>query len=200
MSCFNKIDAYNVCMDTKTAIKFLNFMTDSQILHFGLADMRLWTKNAESDESLRKSIRRHCGTGLFLRVCKDVYVNGLNNPFTRNPYARYCLANALRPHANNWESLESRLSQLGVISQVPNRLTFMTTGRAGIVRTALGTFEFSHAPAGLVPDVRIFEETGILHATAEQAWKDLRFVNRNLDLVDMEALEDEIVQERAYAA
>lgn len=186
-------------MNTKTAIQFLNFMTDAGILCFGIGDMRLWTKNAESVESLRKSLKRHCETGLFLRVHKDVYVNGLNNPFKRNPYARYCLANALRPHSNNWESLESRLSQLGVISQVPNRLTFMTTGKAGIVKTALGSFEFSHAPAGLVPDVTLFEETGVMHATANQAWKDLKFVNRNIDLVDMEALAEEIEREETHA-
>lgn len=197
---FFKLMPYYPRMDIKTAIQFLNFLTNAGILCFGIAEMRLWTKNAENVESLRKSIRRHCETGLFLRVHKDVCVNGLNNPFAANPFARYCLANALRPHANNWESLKSRLSQLGIISQVSNRLTFMTTGKAGVIRTVLGTFEFSHAPAGLIPDVRLFEETGILHATAEQAWKDLKLMNRNLDLVDMKTLKEEIEREKAHAA
>lgn len=187
-------------MNTKTAIQFLNFMTDNDILYFRIADLRLWTKGRENNESLRKSIGRHCGTGLFLRICKDIYANGLNNPFKRNPYARYCLANALRPRSNNWESLESRLSQLGIISQIPNRLTFMTTGKSGIVNTAVGTFEFSHSPAGRIPDVRLFEETGILHATAKQAWDDLQFVGRNIDLVDMDALREEIEDEEINAA
>lgn len=178
-------------MDTKNAIKFLNFLTANDILGFGLPDLRLWTRRAESDDSLRKSIKRHCETGLFLHVCKDFYVNGLNNPFIRDPYAVYRLANVLRPRANNWESLESRLSHLGVISQIPNRLTFMTTGKAGIERTALGIFEFSHSPLKRLPDT-VLLGTGILHATAAQAYEDLRFVGRNLGLVDMEELKDRI--------
>lgn len=187
-------------MNTKSAIQFLNFLTDNGVPFFRLSDMRLWVKGKETDDVLRKSIKRHCAAGLFLCICKDVYANGLNNPLRRDPFARYRLANALRPHDNNWESLESRLSQLGIISQIPNRLTFMTTGKSGIVKTAAGTFEFSHSPLKRLPDVRIFSETGILHATAEQAWKDLQFVGRNLDLVDMDALREEIEDEKQQAA
>lgn len=186
-------------MDTKSAIQFLNFLTDNSVPFFRLSDLQLWLRGKESDDTLRKSIKRHCATGLFQRIYKNIYLNGLNSPFKRNPYIRYCLANVLRPHDNNWESLESRLSQMGVISQVPNRLTFMTTGKPGTITTAMGTFEFSHSPLNRLPDVRIFSETGIFHATAEQAWKDLQFVGRNLDLVDMDALQEEMDEEKRQA-
>lgn len=186
-------------MDTKTAISFLNFLTDNQVPFFRLGDLRMWTRGKESYDVLRKSMKRHCETGLFFRIWKDVCTNGLNNPYKRYPFLHYALANVLRPKCFNWESLESRLSQLGVISQVPNRLTFMTTGKSGVEETSIGIFEFSHSPPKRLPDVRLFEETGILHATAEQAWKDLKFVGRNTGLVDMEALEEEIEEDKSEA-
>lgn len=185
-------------MDAKTAIKFFDFINNTGILFFRLSDLRLWPENTESDDSLRESIKHYCAAGLFLRVCDGIYINGLVNPFQKNPFARYSLANELRPNSKNWESLESRLSDIGIISQVPNRLTFMTTGKAGIEKTALGTFEFSHAPVNFDPDVRFLEETGSFHATASQAWKDLQFVNRNTDLVDLEALGEAIEEEKNF--
>lgn len=184
-------------MDTKEAIGFLNHLTKDQVPFFGLNDLRIWTRDRETPDALRKSIRRHCALGLFRRIYKDIYVNGLNDPFRQDIFLAYKLANMLRPGENNWESLESRLSQLGVISQVPNRLTFMTTGRSGVMTTAVGTFEFSHSPRGRLPDIRYYADTGILHATARQAWEDLRFVGRNTWMVDMERLEEEIADEKA---
>lgn len=187
-------------MNTETAIEFLNFLTSEGVLYFGLQDLRLWTKKQETDDALRKSLKRHTKIGLFKKVWENIYINGLNNPYDNDAFSHYQLSSALRPREYTWESLESRLSQLGVISQIPNRLTFMTTGKSGVVETILGTFEFSHVPDEYLPDIRLFSETGILHATAKQAWKDLQYINRNLDLVDMERLEEAIEEEEKESA
>lgn len=184
-------------MDTKEAIKFLNHLTENEIYFFGLNDLRLWTRDRESPDALRKSIRRHCAIGLFSKIYKDIYVNGLNNPLDRDIFLGYRIAPMLRPGENTWESLESRLSDLGIISQVSNRLTFMTTGKAGIVRTTVGTFEFSHSPRKRLPELSYCAATGILHATAKQAWEDLQFIDRNVGMVDLERLEEEIEDEQA---
>ena len=54
------------------------------------------------------------------------------------------VAKAMRRGEYNYVSLESALSEYGVISQIPMRLTVMTTGRKGEVNTPFGTIEFTH--------------------------------------------------------
>ena len=184
-------------MNTKEAINFLQYLTKNKTSFFGLNDLRLWTRDRESLDALRKSLRRHCELGLFKKIYKDIYINALNSPFKNDLFVGYRLAVMLRPGEFTWESLESRLSQLAIISQVPNRLTFMTTGKSGLVKTAMGTFEFSHSPRKRLPKVKYFPDTGILHATAQQAWEDLQFVDRNTWMVDLERLEEEIADEQA---
>lgn len=55
--------------------------------------------------------------------------------FSSDGYTIEHIAKALRPEKYNYVSLESILSEYGVISQIPmDRLTVMTTGREGIWR------------------------------------------------------------------
>jgi len=55
------------------------------------------------------------------------------------------IAKALRRGEYNYVSLESILSEYGLISQIPmDRLTVMTTDRSGIYKTPYGVIELTH--------------------------------------------------------
>lgn len=89
-------------------------------------------------------------------------------------------------------SLESRLSELGLISQIPGVLTVMTSGRSGRIETAFGAIEFTHTErevSALIDAGQVVwdESRGIHLATAERACSDLKRVGRNLDLLSLQA-------------
>ncbi len=84
---------------------------------------------------------------------------------------------------------------MGVISQIPvDRVTFMTTGREGEARTPYGVIEFTHcklAWSRILPNL-IARDDGLAPLASKQwAYRDLKAVGRNLDLVDMDELEDD---------
>ena len=71
--------------------------------------------------------------GVLMRAVSGVYVNALSaNGFT---HTLENIAKAMRRGEYSYVSLESALSEYGVISQIPMRLTIMTTGRKGEVTT-----------------------------------------------------------------
>jgi hypothetical protein len=92
----------------------------------------------------------------------------------------------LRPWDFKYLSLESALSEAGVISQIPSRLTLMTTGRTQTFATPYGIIEFVHTaqkPEDLRHQVVWDNRKGFPVATAKRALGDLKHVRRNLDLV-----------------
>ncbi|MCJ8272078.1 MAG: hypothetical protein MJK04_22115, partial [Psychrosphaera sp.] len=102
------------------------------------------------------------------------------------------VAVALRRGEYNYVSLESALSEYGVISQIPNdRITIMTTGRKGTYDTPWGTLEFTHTKrsvSDIVDNIHTVERP-LRMASVQAAWRDLKRVGRNTHLVDMEILE-----------
>ncbi len=101
---------------------------------------------------MEKSLQRMVADGLLQRVAKGLYVDPA-------AASRRCgwmieeIAKALRPGHMSYVSLESMLSEFGVISQVPmNRITVMTTGAGGIAETPYGDIEFTHTSRSL-PDI-----------------------------------------------
>lgn len=132
----------------------------------------------------RNALTAHTRSGLLVRVARGLYVN---------PRARSLpgdVLSALVPHIRPWESnyvsLESALSEAGWISQIPSRLTVMTTGRTQTFDTPWGVIEFVHtARRGKdLCDGVVFDDRRRIHlATPQRAWRDLKRVGRNLDLV-----------------
>ena len=85
-------------------------------------------------------------------------------------------------------SLESQLSYLGVISQIPmSYLSVMTTGRSGTFTTDYGTIEFTHTNreiSSLEDGVYFDDEIGMFRANEKRAIADLKRVGRNMDMVE----------------
>jgi predicted transcriptional regulator of viral defense system len=128
--------------------------------------------------------------GVLEKVCRGVW------SFPKSKYysttdLRY-LPHLLRQTAINYISLESVLSKHSIISQLMfDYLTVMTTGRGGKFQTPMGTLELIHTkrdPLTLLTETFVIENVPIREATIERAWKDLKNVGRNLDMVDIEEL------------
>ena len=145
----------------------------------------------ETGHALQATLRRLVRSGVVSRAARGVYVYLLDP--TPRPNLVERLAVALRRGHYNYISLESALSEHGVISQIPiDRVTVMTTGRSGEYRTPWGVIEFTHTKRGVAQILENTQQGRVLRvASPEMAWRDLKRVGRNTHLVDMEALSDD---------
>lgn len=147
----------------------------------------------ESEDSLKMSLRRHVKSGLLKQIKKGLYANDRARcaPSDKLP----ALVSFLKPGDINYLSQESRLSQLGVISQMPlNYLSVMTRGSTQTFKTPYGEVQFTHTkrPMAFILDhTTVDAETGLLMADDYLALKDLMRSNRTTrDLVDEQKKKD----------
>ena len=148
-----------------------------------------------SKSALNALLSRAHRSGLLERVTKGIYV------YSKVDYPRglqlYHAAARLRADHLNYISLETALSDAGVISQVPVAwVTLMSSGRSHTVACGrFGTIEFVHTErrardlsGRLVYD----ERCRLWRADVQLAIRDMRATRRSLDLVDWR-LVDELV-------
>ena len=147
----------------------------------------------EGEKSMEKSLQRMVKDGLLIRAARGIYVNAL--AVARKPsWILEDVAKALLPGNLSYVSLESILSEYGVISQIPlSRITLMTTGAKGVHETPFGTIEFTHTKR-TIPDIlerTIFiKDRPLRIAKKHAAVTDLLRVGRNTDMIDYEELEE----------
>ncbi len=146
----------------------------------------------DSPGAFNKGLDRLVKVGILRRACRGVYVNP--NAASLDGYLLERIALVLRRGEYCYLSLESMLSELGVISQVPlDRLTVMTSGRKGVYKTPYGVIEFTHTSRPVDEILRHCVRAGdrpMRLTNAHTAWRDLKRVGRNTHLVDQEALEE----------
>lgn len=149
-----------------------------------VSESTLRTFIPEPENTFRAAMTRHVRTRIVDRIAPGLYLN----PYASVPaWAPERLASHLRPHDSMYVSLESALHEHGYISQVPSRLTLMTSGRSYTYNTPLGVIEFVHtsrATSAWRERSKLVLERGIHVASAELALEDLRHVRRNLGLVE----------------
>lgn len=143
---------------------------------------------------LKLMMKRLSDQGVLIRAARGVYVN---------PTARSCPADIrrgllrfLRPREISYVSLESKLSEVGIVSQIATALTCMTTGSSGRFDTPWGTVEFTHTDRKIDVGTDVVADGGTLEAKVRTAVRDLRRVGRNLDLINEEILADVIAEEK----
>src|SRR6266481_1406529 len=145
---------------------------------------------------LKLMMKRLADQGVLIRAARGVYVN----PHARSMPSdvRGGLLRFLRPRELTYVSLESTLSEAGVISQVATALTCMTTGSPGRFDTPWGAIELTHTdrPVAIGTDVHASDD-GVFEATVERSVRDLRRVGRNTSLIDEETLAEAIREERS---
>ncbi len=143
---------------------------------------------------LKLMMKRLSDQGILIRAARGIYVN----PHARSRPAdtRRGLVRFLRPREISYVSLESKLSEAGIISQIATALTCMTTGSPGRFETPWGAVEFTHTDRTIEvgADV-VLQDDATLEATIPTAVRDLRRVGRNLDLIDEEILADALSEE-----
>lgn len=127
------------------------------------------------------------------RAVRNGHIERLAGGFYRNTLAELpsnhleLLSNWLRPMDWFYLSLESALHEAGFILQIPNRLTFVTTGRSYTYRTPVGIIEFTHTerpPEVWWEHVEPDWHRGIRIAKSELAIQDLRRAGRNVNLIN----------------
>lgn len=128
--------------------------------------------------------------GLLRRVCRGIYL------YPRVDYPRgrvlFHTAALLRAREFNYISLETALSDAGIISQVPiDCITLMSSGRGHTVSCGdFGRIEFVHTarrPAQLAEQLVYDAECRLWRASPALALRDMRATRRDMDLVDQEA-------------
>ncbi|MDA3922624.1 MAG: hypothetical protein PF501_18405 [Salinisphaera sp.] len=145
--------------------------------------------------ALRALLRRAERAALLRRVCRGVYL------YERVEYPRglvlFHAAARLRADGFNYLSLETVLSDAGVISQVPiNWITLMSSGRSSVIRCGIwGTIEFVHTrrrPSALRHWLAYDRRCRLWRANVTLAIKDMQVARRNTDLIDWKTA-DELV-------
>lgn len=137
--------------------------------------------------ALKMLLGRAVSDGLLQRVCRNIYIDP-DRIVTRGTIL-YRIAAKLRAGSLNYVSLESVLSDAGVISQVPFQwLTLMSSGRSSLIDCGQwGTIEFVHTDKehARLANVLVYDETiRFWRAPVALAIREMKACHRPLDLID----------------
>ena len=170
-------------MKLSNAVQVLQGMEDQGRCVYRSRDLRkLLTDTTES--GFRSTLRRLKEAGRLVSACRDVYVFG-DGRANRTHLLEDIAATARRGDLC-YVSLESALSEYGLISQIPvGRLTVMTDGRSSEITTPFGEIEFTHSDRDKAELLRRSRTVGrpLRLATEEAAISDLKRVGRNNHLL-----------------
>lgn len=173
-------------------VEILSSLADRDHYLFTLRDMSAAMPEC-SNEVFKVMVSRATRNGSLRRLCRNLYL------YEKVDYPRdlvlYHAAARLRAHCFTYLSLETVLSDAGVISQIPlNWITLMSSGREGLIEcTGFGTIEFIHTerkPSQAAPELSWDFRCRLWRATPRLALVDMRTTRRPLDLVDMDALNE----------
>ncbi|WP_305046414.1 type IV toxin-antitoxin system AbiEi family antitoxin [Geoalkalibacter sp.] len=174
--------------------RVLENLASAETYLFALDDLRGALPDSASG-AFKALLSRAQKTGLLKRVCKGIYL------YPRVAYPAglvlFHAAAKLRADAFNYLSLETVLSDAGVISQIPlNWITLMSSGRSHIVDCGdFGHIEFIHTkrkPADVAGQLSYDPQCRLWRASVALALLDMKLTRRNTDLVDW-GLADELV-------
>lgn len=158
---------------------------------FKLQHIRMFF-NHEDDRSLQVALNRHIKNNIIQKCSRGVYVN------PRGTKPLFCLENlavTIRDSSTFYLSLESRLSEEGLISQIPNRLTFISQDRSQVFKTPYGIIEFVHSSRDaqdFLKDCFFDTDRKIYVASQEKAIDDIYRHNRSIDLYEEQLEKDKI--------
>lgn len=131
--------------------------------------------------------------GHLARVCRGLYIYPETLP--SDGLLLFHVAARLRADTFTYISLETALSDAGVISQIPmNYISLISSGRSNKISCGRwGTIEFVHTtqkPSELMTHLFYDSRCGLWRANSAQALRDMRMARRNLDLIDWSVVDD----------
>jgi predicted transcriptional regulator of viral defense system len=138
-------------------------------------------------------LSRAVKTGLLERVCRGIYLYRV--PDYPTGHLLFHAAARLRSGEFNYISLETALSDAGVIPQVPiNWISLMSSGRSHVVDCGdFAHIEFVHTarkPEEISAELSHDPNRHLWRASVKQALRDMRATRRSMELVDEEALHE----------
>lgn len=172
----------------QTLINWLNNNVSNTNYLFTLKDLRALYSNL-SDKAFKTLLSRVVRAGHLTRVCRGLYAYQKAN--YSNGLLLFHVAAYLRSNDFNYISLETALSDAGVISQVPiNWICIMSSGRSSKISCAeMGTIEFIHTnqkPKNIMNQLTYDANCRLWRANVGLAIKDMKRTHRNCDLIDWE--------------
>jgi hypothetical protein len=161
---------------------------------FTPSDMRALLPSI-SDEAYRALLSRAANRDRLERICRGLYLYRPAKPATGR--LLFHAAARLRAHEFNYISLETALSDCGIISQIPQSwITIMSSGRSNVIDCGRwGSIEFVHTrqKAAIIANQLVYDNLcGMWRASPAQALRDMRAAKRSLDLVDWSAVNEPI--------
>ncbi|MCP4276005.1 MAG: hypothetical protein GY779_06590 [Gammaproteobacteria bacterium] len=176
----------------KRLIYSLHDFASAERYLFTPADLRALLPDL-SAAAFKTLLSRAVKAGYLARVCRGLYL------YDRVDYPRGLLlfhaAARLRADTFNYISLETALSDAGVISQVPiNWITMMSSGRSNSIRCGdWGVIEFVHTSRGpddVAAQLQYDSRCHLWRASVELALRDMRFTHRSMDMIDWSAVNE----------
>lgn len=139
--------------------------------------------------AVKTLLNRAVTNKLLLRVCRGIYL--YPPALRRDGQLLFHVAALMRANNFNYISLETTLSDAGVISQIPiNWISIMSSSRSNVISCGkFGTIEFIHTcqqPVELASQLIYDYSCGLWRANVSLALKDMKRTHRNCDLIDWE--------------
>ena len=140
-----------------------------------------------SNESFKVLLSRAVQSGYLTRICRSIYL--YKKAIKNDGLLLFHTASSLRSDKFNYISLETVLSDSGVISQVPiNCISIISSGRSSKISCgAFGTIEFVHTgrrPDEIMCHLSYDAKCGMWRASVSLALQDMKTTHRNCDLID----------------
>lgn len=156
-------------MKIENWMDFFKKNKEHKIFHFN--HLKLIT--GMNNHALRVALKRLNDKKLIKRVCRGYY----GNPFFM-PTLEEVSAYIYRP---SYISLESALSRYGILSQIPQVLTCVTTKLPSVFNTSLGVIEYRQVKKGYF--FGFIKEGSYLIAEPEKAILDLFYLEGDKETV-----------------
>lgn len=149
-----------------------------------------------TEPAFKTLLSRAVTSGIVIRLCRGLYL--YQKALQNDGLLLFHAATIMRQDEFNYISLETCLSDVGIISQVPiNWVTIMSSGRSSIISCGeFGTIEFIHTeqtPEEIALNLTYDKSCGMWRANISQALRDMKKTRRNLDLIDWE-LANELIE------
>lgn len=172
----------------KYLIDWLHQNADTEHYLFRLQDMRALCPSSSSS-AFKTLLSRTVQAGYLSKVCRGLYV--YKRAMAPSGLILFHAAALLRADEFNYISLETVLSDSGVISQIPMQwISIMSSGRSNIVSCGeFGTIEFIHTsqkPNDVMKQLSYDAQCRLWRSNVGLALRDMKATHRNCDLIDWE--------------
>lgn len=170
-------------------LEMLDFFDSKHIWAFNVNNIFMFFFK-EDKKSIQVALNRHTKNGIIIQCARGIYAN----PRGKKPlFYLEALASVIRDNATFYLSLETLLSESGLISQIPNRMTFISTGRSQTFFTPYGIIEFVHSTRNakdFLSNCFFDKDRNIYIANEQQAIDDIYRHNRSIDLYEEQLAKD----------